>query len=49
VAFYLFAAFIILTSWMTDNSRTNYASSAPTPTHHSMHDAAAASSGAATR
>lgn len=45
-AFYLFAA-AIFTSWMMDNGRSNYASSAPAPIHHSMHDAAAASGGAA--
>ena len=45
-AFYLFAA-AIFTSWMMDNGRSNYASSAPAPIHHSMHDAAAAATGGA--
>ena len=49
-AFYLFAA-VIFTSWMMDNGRSNYASSAPAPApaHHSIHDAAANSGAATTR
>ena len=38
-AFYVFAVYVFA-SWMMDTGRTSYASTAPAPTHHSMHDAA---------